>query len=128
MQLTDALLYKFVQRILLIRRDLMKKLQPLRIQTGWKVTFNSFIELDPQELIDDDDENWWEFNEDLLQLENSDKNLILDLGWYGERNLNSGFFKINLIQNFNWEKPLVEFISKEKNEIIDKIEECMNSY
>ncbi|SFC82616.1 MULTISPECIES: hypothetical protein [unclassified Bacillus (in: firmicutes)] len=45
----------------------MKKLQPLRIQTGWKVTFNSFIELDPQELIDENDENWWEFNEDLLQ-------------------------------------------------------------
>ncbi len=67
MQLTDALLYKLVQRILLIRRDLMKKLQPLRIQTGWKVTFNSFIELDPQELIDENDENWWEFNEDLLQ-------------------------------------------------------------
>jgi hypothetical protein len=106
----------------------MNKLQPLRIQTGWKVCFNAFIEMDPQELIDDDDENWWEFNEDLLQLENSDKNLILDLGWYGERNLKSGFFKINLIHNLNWDNPLVEFISKKKDEIIDKIEEYMKSY
>lgn len=106
----------------------MKKLQPLRIQSGWQVCYNTFKELDPQELKDENDENWWDLNEDLLQLENSSKNLILDLGWYGGHNLYSGFYKLYLIQNLDWENPLVEFISKDKDEVTTKIEELLISY
>ncbi|MFF2875191.1 hypothetical protein ACFVR2_02595 [Gottfriedia sp. NPDC057991] len=55
----------------------MKKLQPLRIQSGWQVCYNTFKELDPQELKDENDENWWDLNEDLLQL----KTVVRILYW-----------------------------------------------
>lgn len=106
----------------------MKKLQPLRIQSGWQVCYNTFKELDPKELKDENDENWWNLDEDLLQLENSSKDLILDLGWYGGHHLNSGVYKLYLIQNLDLENPLVVFISKDKYEVTTKIEELMKSY
>ena len=53
------------------------ELQPLRIQAGWKIQYNSFTEYDIEihglnDLL--------ELNEDLLQLYNEKANLIIDLG------------------------------------------------
>jgi hypothetical protein len=103
------------------------KLQSLRIPSGWKVSWNTFTEFDPLEITGADDENWWLFDEDLLQLECSHKNLILDLGWYGGKNLITGNYGLYLIQNQDWENPLLKFLSKNKDEIVSKIESVLTN-
>jgi hypothetical protein len=103
------------------------KLQPLRVPTGWHVSYNTFTELDPQDLSENA-EDWWELNEDLLQLHYSPKKLTLDLGWYGGNSLSSGFFRVYLIQNQDWENPLTEYTTQNKEEIISKIEKLLYEY
>jgi len=48
--------------------------------------------------------------EDLLQVDYG--NYLLDIGWYPEFEIN-GKFIIQIISNFNWEKPIVK--TKTKN-------------
>lgn len=51
------------------------ELQPLRIQTGWKIEYNNFTEYDigihgPNDVF--------ELNENLLRLHNENANLMID--------------------------------------------------
>lgn len=47
----------------------------------------------------------WDLKEDLLQVQYNDGELILDVGWYPEFNVN-GVFKVQVIKNQDWENPL----------------------
>lgn len=99
------------------------KLQPLCIHSGWTVKYNSFSEYDPKT---DDTKYVEELCEDLLQLEN--KNLLIDLGWYPGFDIN-GLYILLLIDTLNnnvFDCPLIEFKTKDKNEILSKIENWTN--
>jgi len=97
------------------------ELQPLRLQAGWNVEFNNFCECEP----DSCEDFGGYFVEDLLQLTNSKFNLIIDLGWYPDSDENGGY-KLFLIKNYNWEKPLEYFESRDTKAIVDKIEYWTN--
>ncbi len=73
------------------------KLQPLRITSGWTVKYNNFSEYDPET---DGAEYSYELCEDLLQLEN--KNLLIDLGWYGD--FDNGKYIMYMVDT-NFENP-----------------------
>lgn len=94
------------------------ELQPLRLTSGWKIEFNSFTEYD---VIKYGEEDSFELCEDLLQLYNEKSNLIIDLGWYQNFDIN-GNYVLLLIKNFNWDAPLRKVVSKSKKEIKDYIE------
>ncbi|WP_013321363.1 hypothetical protein [Gloeothece verrucosa] len=103
------------------------QLQQLQIPTGWNVVCHQFYDVEPDSSIFNIqvkgllNENIWElFIEDLLQLQNSQYNLILDLGWYPEGDPN-GCYKLILIQHQDWEAPLATYQSKKKDEIVNKI-------
>lgn len=98
-------------------------LQPLCIHSGWTIKYNTFSDYDPQK---DDKEYTYELCEDLLQIEN--KNLLIDLGWYPEFDIN-GSYILRLINTLNenaFDCPLIEFKTKSKIEILSKIENWTN--
>ncbi len=97
-------------------------LQPLRLPTGWEITFNNFTEYDINKHSEDD---LSELNEDLLQLYNKNANLTVDLGWYPSHNKN-GQYILLMIKNYDWDCPLEKVMSKSKDEIVNCIEKWVN--
>ena len=74
-------------------------LQPLRVPAGWTVEYNSaFYEVDPiAELVPEED-RWWVFKEDMLQMKHVRQNRLLDLGWGPEGDLERGHYKLVLYE------------------------------
>jgi len=100
------------------------RLQPLRIPTGWDVTWNTFYEADPIHFNEEDSNFCLNFTEDLLQMKRG--NIILDLGWYPECKVD-GEYRLVVIQDEEWEKPFFSFETRDKATIIHKIEELLLS-
>lgn len=97
------------------------KLQPLRIPSSWEISYNSFVELDPEKLNNDEKEKWINFTENLLQVKHIKYNIFVDVGWYPEGDP-SGSYGLELIKNNDWRNPLLSFDTKKKDEIVEKIE------
>lgn len=51
----------------------------------------------------------------------------IDLGWYPENN-STGTFHLIVIQDGNWETPLEQINSRNKDEIVNKIEAFLLKY
>ncbi|MDR1285062.1 MAG: hypothetical protein LBJ88_02550 [Campylobacteraceae bacterium] len=98
-------------------------LQPVKVPVGWVITYNNFFDIDPLK-IKNDDILWDNFTEDLFQIKNEHKNILLDLDWYPEMNPN-GNYCIKLIQDNNWEEPLIDINNKDKKEIVEIIEKIL---
>ena len=94
-------------------------LQPLRIPAGWFISYNMFSEYDPDT---DGEEYCFELCEDLLQLKN--KNLLIDLGWYPEGDINGNYklYLVDITNELPFDAPLEVFSSRSKKEIIQMIE------
>ncbi|MBH8601198.1 hypothetical protein [Thermoactinomyces sp. CICC 23799] len=100
------------------------KIQALRIPKGWTVKHNNLREINPKTLKQDDDK-WFYFTQDLLQLEHQEKSILLDLGWYPDVTP-EGEFQVQIIQNGNWEQPIRQFTSNDLHEIVKSIEDVLN--
>lgn len=97
------------------------KLLPLRIPSSWEMSYNSLIELDPCLLKEDDENIWCNFTEDLLQVKHIKYDILLDVGWYPEGDP-TGSYGLELIKDHNWSNPLVSFDTRDKEELVEKIE------
>ena len=99
-------------------------LQPLRISKGWTVDYNEFTEIEPYSDIKVEglpDEDVWElFLQDLLQLKHEAYGIIIDLGWTPEADPD-GSYKLTVIENQDWHNPLFIYRSKNKDDIVEKI-------
>ncbi|AOW21096.1 hypothetical protein [Urechidicola croceus] len=109
------------------------ELQPLRIIAGWKVDWNTFYEVDPTS----ETMHYFE-GSSLLQLSNYNLYRSIDLEWRPEKDVNGEFILrvINIstsinpktkkeVYDFDWEDLYLEFSSKSRKEIIEKIELLM---
>jgi hypothetical protein len=70
------------------------------------------IEFDPYKILSNP--NWIEsvdLTEDLLQIQNSHSDLIIDLGYY------CGIFRIVVIEHTNWQYPVEEYVTNEIGDI-----------
>lgn len=114
------------------------KLQPLRIPGGWKIVFNKFYDIDPCSINDKNNEIWYfYFVQDILYIERKQEikfnhkkyvhTLGIDLGWYPDGD-SEGTFSLMLIVDNEWNNPLKKFESKNKFEIVDKLEKWLNEY
>ncbi|MES2789685.1 MAG: hypothetical protein V4719_08695 [Planctomycetota bacterium] len=76
------------------------QLQPLRIPSGWTVSFNDGLyEVDPPgELVSEQDRSVF-FKEDLLQLRHQRHNRVLDVGWYPSGDLATGQYVLTVYAN-----------------------------
>ncbi len=97
------------------------KLQPLRIQSCWEVSYNTLLELNPKEIEFEETQKWFNFTEDLLQLKHKNYNILLDVGWYPEADPN-GVYGLELIKDYNWDAPLVTFDTNDLTELVEEIE------
>lgn len=102
--------------------------QPLRIPGGWTVIFNKFEDIEPETLPAEDEAWLFAFNEDILYIR-SDVNrrkteIALDLGWYPDSDPD-GQFVIQAILNGDWNKPLLKFCSRNKDEIVRTLEKWL---
>lgn len=105
------------------------KLVPLRIPTGWAVTFNNFWEIEPLikngEFVNADD-----FTLDLLVVERivppgtSWPPYILDLGWYPEA-VPSGHYRL-VLRRRDAEGTLKTVESPNRGEIRETIDRWLN--
>ncbi len=112
---------------------MVKEKQPLRVETGWKVTWNTFNEVDPSE------ETIHALSgSSLLSLHHEHGNRLIDLSWRPEGDPQGRFILLvlNTCEIFNpktntqnidvdWENPYLTFESKSRMEIVDKLEQLM---
>jgi hypothetical protein len=108
--------------------DLPKKynLQQLDISSDWTVVRNVFYNIDPFDLVSEDDKHDYLYcQQDLLLLTRGDYHL--DLGWYGYDDLTNDAtgFCIHLFRGDNWNNAILleKFRSKSQIVIVNKINE-----
>lgn len=63
--------------------------------------------------------------EDMLQVEFAG-GLLLDVGWYPEFDV-AGGFRINVIKNFDWDRPLITLTAHETSELVEKLDIAQNA-
>ena len=95
------------------------ELQPLRLQAGWTVEYNNFSEYD---MNIHGKKDYYELNEDLLQLKHTKADIVVDLGWYPSHKCDEGSYILYLVKDYNWEKPLEKVDTQDKQEVIKAIE------
>ena len=98
--------------------------QPLQITTGWLVEYNEFRDIEPYSDIEveglPDNDVWELFLQNLLFLKHEFYGISLDLGWTPEAEP-EGSYKLTVLKNGDWDNPLLYFKSKNKDEIVEKI-------
>jgi hypothetical protein len=104
--------------------------QQFALTAGWRMDYNMFYDVEPSEKLTPIGSKellcWDVFKDSLLLLENEEKGVFIDLGWYPEANP-EGQFCISLmnIEERNWQDPSFEFCSKSKLEIVKKLEQIL---
>lgn len=58
--------------------------------------------------------------EDMLQVEFAG-GFLLDVGWYPEFDA-SGGFRINVIKNYDWDRPVIALTAHETAELLEKLD------
>ncbi|RAS73545.1 hypothetical protein [Priestia endophytica] len=71
-------------------------LAPLRVASGWKIEYNTCINIDPEKLPEEDSQ-WLNFTEDLLLLAYDDGRILIDVGWKREADPSGRFQLIFVI-------------------------------
>jgi len=87
-----------------------KPLKPLRIPAPWQVKYNEFFEtMDPDDL-----------KEDILQLVNTNQEILVDLGWYKKDEM--GSYRISVVKSYDWDNPVIIKSYDKEIEVISAIE------
>jgi hypothetical protein len=99
-------------------------LQPLRIPTGWNVSFNNGLyEIDPLLELFPEENPWWLFKEDMLQMRHDRFNRVLDVGWYPEGDLVNGAYGLVIYAGDFRGELLYEFHTCDRLELVSTIEQ-----
>lgn len=105
------------------------KLQPLRIPVGWKVEWNTFVELDAsQELVEKVD--GWFSGGTLLLLTRKNRGVkySLDMSWLPEWEWETGGFHICAYKGEQMDVLMCEFRSKDRLAVVREIEKMLQSF
>ena len=100
-------------------------LQPLRIPSGWCITYNQFFAVDPDDTIEAYEGIWWNFTEDMLQLHDHAQTCLIDLGWYPSARPDGTFRLVQIpitAGDADWEQPLRTYESQSRMAIVDCLE------
>src|SRR5262245_10344646 len=102
----------------------------------WRVIYHRLFNISPEDAdkIEITEKGWtvWDlcFLEDLLQIINPTKGLLLDVGWYPDANP-SGTFCLRVIRvyeegkkgrdSYDWQNPVVEFKTRSLDRLLAEI-------
>ena len=93
-----------------------RELESLEIPESFTVVHHEFFAYDP--VTDYSiEENHLHLTEDLFQVIHEPTQLVIDLGWYGNKTDNRGEFVLNVIRNDFWDEPLSKIFEKSQKEI-----------
>lgn len=106
----------------------MMKLQPLRIPPGWEVVLNRFLEWDVEDWSVKN-ENWLDLTEDIAYFRRKGRRheVGIDLGWYPDMDP-QGAFHVRAMLDERWEKPMKEYVTRERKEAVKIIEDLLSRY
>src|SRR5262249_50200206 len=102
-------------------------LQPLRIPTGWVVSYNRLFELDPDPAALDRDEAVAFFGEDLLQIVRPGCNRLGDVGWYPPGGLVGGGYRLVVYEGDFRGRLLHEFATRSRDALIAELERVLEA-
>lgn len=102
------------------------RLQPLRIPAGWHVQYNNGLyEVDPIADIILENDRWYLFKQDMLQLEHPHLNRLLDLGWYPDGDVVTGTYGLVVYEGDFTGRLLHEFLTRSLSELVAEIERLL---
>lgn len=105
-------------------------LQSLKVPPKWYIAHNNFYDISPDDNVYIKDwpegNKWLFFEEDILQVINEKAGIAIDLGWYYPTDPQGSFY-IAVIKDNNWSEVLYDFSSRNKNEVVDKLNELMEA-
>lgn len=88
---------------------------------------HDFYEYDPENSFNEKYSLLY-LNEDLFQCVFPEQNLIIDIGWFGDKTLNLGEFRIHVIMNENWDFPFQVIHSKSVTEVKELLMKILKYY
>lgn len=110
-------------------------LQPLRIPSGWTVSWNVMPDFDP---IEDSISEYG--SSSLIMLYSRSANRLIDVCWHPENDFSGAFFLkvVNRLETFNskthsfdgnadWDNFVIEYITSCKKEVIERLEEILQT-
>lgn len=103
-------------------------LQPLRIPAGWAVEYNNGLyELDPCPEHVPEQDRWWLFKQDMLQLRHERRDRLLDLGWYPEGDLAQGHYGLVLHEGDFRGRLLHQSATRDRTALVAEIERLLQA-
>ena len=126
-QVRDATVQRgFADSMLVRTTPIGWPLQPLRVPGGWHVAYNNALyEVDPLPELVPEEDRWWVFKQDMLQMTHPWSNRLLDLGWYPEGNLVSGQYGLAVYDGDFQGQLLHEFGTREHLVLVAEIERLL---
>lgn len=85
-----------------------------------KVVFNDF-DIDIERPLNEQE---FSLKEDILQVNYNDE-FIIDIGWYPEFDI-KGEFKISVIENFEWDEPIMQKKCNDIKTLHEYTKECIS--
>jgi len=102
-------------------------LQPLRVTHGWRMDYNNGLyQLDVDPNLIPEDERWWIFKEDMLQMSHEVRNRIIDIGFTPEGDFDQGAYNLVMYEG-DFRGPLIaELRTQDRKLLISTIEKWMS--
>lgn len=102
------------------------RLQPLRIPAGWHVQYNNGLyEVDPIADSVPEDDRWYVFKQDLLQLRYPHFDRLLDVGWHPDGDLVAGAYRLVVYEGDFMGRLLHEYHTRSRQELVSEIERLL---
>lgn len=110
-----------------MKQEEVLQLQRLRVPAGWEMVINGFLDVDVTQ-YEENDTIWICFGQDIMYMkqitDGKKKSFGLDLEWRPDLDP-KGQFRLNVIIDDDFLNPIETFRSRDKNKIVDKIEEYL---
>lgn len=104
-------------------------LQPLRIPTGWCIEYNDgFYEVDSRSEFLSEEDRMIYFKEDMLQLRNIQRGILLDLGWYSEGSITQGAYLLVVYKGDFQGELLYRYTTNDRQDLTTKIEQLLRDF
>ena len=86
---------------------------------------NGFYQVDPIPGIVPEEEKWFLFKQDMLQLTHDHRNRLLDLGWYPEGDLVDGHYGLVIHEGDFQGRELHRFRTRDRLAVVAEIERLL---
>lgn len=103
------------------------KLQPLRVPTGWMISYYQLLELDPDSALLDRDAAIAFFKQDLLQFYLPRGDRLVDVGWYPDGDLADGAYKLVVYEGDFRGRLLHEYRTRSRVELVAELERVLDA-